>query len=196
LKLQGSTSSGDYVVFAGCTKADLGIDIMKVELRRNTTLDKIFSLMNRQFTEREWRFINNTGTPARTFDPSAVNGRLFNFYRLWCLKESYVKAIGTGIKFGLQRIEFIPGCIVEGECKGTTMQGECRGTTVYVDSVLQEGWVFCETVFDGHIMALAVRGGEEVGVVEKVEFSDLVTVENSDVAVRYFNEFNVKKEVP
>ena len=181
VRLKKAYPSGDYVVFAGCTTGQVGIDVMKVELRRNTTLDKFFSLMTRQFTASEWRFINNSDTAER-------ESRLFNFYRCWCLKESYVKAIGTGIKFGLQRIEFLPGCIVDDAC--TT-------TSVKIDGELQEGWMFHESMFDGHIMALAVRGGEGVGQVERVEFEDLLTVDHSNnVGVRYFNEFDVKKEVP
>lgn len=34
--------------------------------------------------------------------------KLSAFYRLWCLKESYVKALGDGIGFDIKRVESVP----------------------------------------------------------------------------------------
>ena len=42
--------AGDYAVFVGCGSAKVGVDVMKVELRRNTTVSQFFSHMTRQFT--------------------------------------------------------------------------------------------------------------------------------------------------
>jgi hypothetical protein len=49
------------------------------------------------FTPGEWRLIN-----GRTSE----HGQLCQFYTHWTLKESFVKAIGTGLGFDLQRAEF------------------------------------------------------------------------------------------
>ena len=38
-------------MFAGSDRARVGVDVMKVELRRNTTVSQFFSHMTRQFTE-------------------------------------------------------------------------------------------------------------------------------------------------
>ena len=76
--------------------------------------------MRRQFTEREWQQIK-----SQSLSPQE---QLNNFYRFWvtmatryyhawlvfllctnfqCLKESFIKAEGTGLTFGLQNLEFI-----------------------------------------------------------------------------------------
>ena len=78
--------AGDYAVFVACPSAKVGVDVMKVELRRNTTPSQFFSHMTRQFTESEWQAIRA---------PASEQQQLFNFYRHWCLKESYVKTIGS-----------------------------------------------------------------------------------------------------
>jgi 4'-phosphopantetheinyl transferase len=39
--------------------------------------------------------------------PKSTNNQLKRFYRMWCLKESVVKALGVGIDFNLQSFEFI-----------------------------------------------------------------------------------------
>ena len=81
-----------------------------------------FFTMRRQFTEREWQRITSAGDESQ---------QLMLFYRHWvrgghspsvdmvhctcthkqCLKESFIKAIGDGLAFGLQRLEFVAGIL-------------------------------------------------------------------------------------
>ena len=81
--------SGNYVAFAK-SRNKIGIDI---EYMRETE----FSIAKRCYTERECQYINSFET---------LEKRLDAFYRLWTLKESYIKAIGKGMKIPLNSFEF------------------------------------------------------------------------------------------
>jgi len=58
------------------------------------------------------------------------------------LKESFIKAIGTGLGFDLQRAEFhlSPQPIAEGQAQ--------RGTVMHLDEEEEDAWVFevCKSV--------------------------------------------------
>ncbi|KAK1318787.1 hypothetical protein QJS10_CPB04g00503 [Acorus calamus] len=49
------------------------------------------------FTYLEWNNIINAGTSDEI---------LIEFYKYWCLKEAYIKAIGVGLGYRLDRLEF------------------------------------------------------------------------------------------
>ena len=69
---------------------------------------------------------------------------------LQCLKESYVKALGVGIGFNLQRIDFRIYSELERGHYTTD-------TRVYVDDVALEQWRFEETLLDDrHCVATAL----------------------------------------
>lgn len=68
-----------------------------------------------------------------------------------CLKESYVKALGIGIGFTLQRLDFH---VTSEVLVGRTV---CD-TQVYVDGTLQQDWRFEETMLDDkHGVAVALN---------------------------------------
>lgn len=67
----------------------MGIDIEKI-VNRDT------SLANRFFTNEERDYINNS------------KNKLESFYKIWTLKESYVKAIGKGLKKDLASFSIVP----------------------------------------------------------------------------------------
>ena len=68
-----------------------------------------------------------------------------------CLKESYVKAIGVGIGFSLQRLDFCPQSDPE-------LNHVLSDTKVCVDDVLQKNWRFEETMLDDtHSVAVALQ---------------------------------------
>ena len=163
---------------------EVGVDVMKLELRRNTTLQQFFSHMTRQFTEKEWESIQS---------PATDQGKLFNFYRHWCLKESFVKTIGTGLKFGLKRIQFSIG----------PMEGDkCFSTTVAIDGTECGEWRFVEILHDHHIIATAIKGnsGEKEQCVSKgievLTFQDLAVSKSQLEDSSYFAVFNAKQEFP
>lgn len=72
---------------------------MKVEYSGGMhKLDDFFNIMRKQFSEDEWKYIRQSTTDY---------GRLARFIRLWSLKESFVKAEGSGIIFPLSKISFV-----------------------------------------------------------------------------------------
>ncbi|KAF9319187.1 hypothetical protein BG006_003039, partial [Podila minutissima] len=54
--------------------------------------------------------MSHSSSPEPTSDSpttyTASENQLRRFYRLWCLKESTVKALGVGYEFNLRSIEF------------------------------------------------------------------------------------------
>jgi 4'-phosphopantetheinyl transferase len=75
----------------------LGVDVMKIEYTGGKSLAEFFRLMTRNFTQDEWKHI-------KSFNSNV--GKLEAFMRNWCLKESYVKNIGTGISVDLSKLNF------------------------------------------------------------------------------------------
>nr|XP_020660841.1 L-aminoadipate-semialdehyde dehydrogenase-phosphopantetheinyl transferase isoform X2 [Pogona vitticeps] len=88
---------GNYAVLAAEPDCQVGIDIMKTALPGSGSVPHFFHIMRRQFTEEEWRVITSMNNEWLQLDM---------FHRHWALKESFIKAIGVGIGFDLQRIEF------------------------------------------------------------------------------------------
>uniref|UniRef100_A0A663LRU1 L-aminoadipate-semialdehyde dehydrogenase-phosphopantetheinyl transferase n=1 Tax=Athene cunicularia TaxID=194338 RepID=A0A663LRU1_ATHCN len=88
---------GDYAVLAAEPELQVGIDIMKTNLPGSSSIPNFFRIMERQFTETEWCVIKSMSNEWMQLDM---------FHRHWALKESFLKAIGVGIGFNLQRIEF------------------------------------------------------------------------------------------
>ncbi|CRL06426.1 CLUMA_CG019635, isoform A [Clunio marinus] len=80
------------------TSTKLGVDVMKIEYSGGKSLSEFFRLMTRNFSDNEWKQI-------KTFDTNI--GKLEAFMRNWCLKESYVKATGTGLTEDLRKLNFI-----------------------------------------------------------------------------------------
>ena len=89
----------------------IGVDMMKIDIDRSkivnpdeTNLYNLYEselgqyarVINSKFGDNERNFIQNKSNSVE---------KLTAFYRLWCLKESYVKAVGDGIGFDLRRIE-------------------------------------------------------------------------------------------
>ena len=79
--------SHDYVVCAISDKP-VGCDIEKVGKSREGVAERFF-------TEKERMYLS-------TFEEK---DRLNEFYRIWTMKESYLKMTGEGLVFGLNRIE-------------------------------------------------------------------------------------------
>uniref|UniRef100_A0A1B6KSW7 L-aminoadipate-semialdehyde dehydrogenase-phosphopantetheinyl transferase n=1 Tax=Graphocephala atropunctata TaxID=36148 RepID=A0A1B6KSW7_9HEMI len=140
--------SGDYVVLAGeVGDINLGVDLMKIEKQRTTSVAEFFRLMNKQFTVEEWDVMKSQTTQAE---------QMAMFYRFWCLKESYTKATGTGITVDLQKICFKLNSLV------LSQNVIVDNTEVYVEGQKQEGWKFEESMIDGdHIATVAYSNCDE-----------------------------------
>jgi 4'-phosphopantetheinyl transferase len=95
----------------------LGIDMMKIDVERaraaaanNTSSDTaidLYGLYEAELANYARVITSKFGESERAYIQARSNSveRLTAFYRLWCLKESYVKATGDGIGFDLRRIE-------------------------------------------------------------------------------------------
>ena len=70
--------SGEYIAFAGDTKHPVGVDIQTVGKAD-------FRVAERFFTKEEYSAICSSSAPER------------EFYKIWSLKEAYVKMLGTGM---------------------------------------------------------------------------------------------------
>lgn len=84
--------SGEYAVCA-VSDSEVGIDIQR---KGKLKMD----VAKRFFTENECKHILAQPENTKATDM---------FYRLWALKESFVKAIGTGINLSFDSFEIVPG---------------------------------------------------------------------------------------
>ena len=97
--------------------------------------------MRRSFSEAEWSLIYSSG--------STELSQLKTFYRLWSLKESYIKAIGVGLGIDLKTIEF-------------QFAGEKRGETPKMATLIKDGtemkqWnFFLHYPDDEHVVSVAI----------------------------------------
>ncbi|XP_030258461.1 L-aminoadipate-semialdehyde dehydrogenase-phosphopantetheinyl transferase isoform X3 [Sparus aurata] len=145
---------GDYAVLAADQGRQVGVDVMKTTMPGSSSVPEFFRIMTRQFTAYEWSVIQSA---------SSEDQQLNAFYRHWALKESFIKAIGTGLGFNLQRVEFHLS-------SGPLTQGRAlRQTKMHLDEEEEEDWVFEESLLDAdHHVAVALgpqdkAGSENVG---------------------------------
>lgn len=84
-------SHADGISACIVSDSECGIDCEKVRKLRE-------GVLRRAFSEREREIIAG----------AAEEERDLLFFRLWTLKESYIKAIGTGLSYPLETAEFLP----------------------------------------------------------------------------------------
>jgi len=133
--------AGDWVVFAAGQTRQVGLDVMRTSDCRIERLEEFFRVMNRQFTEEEWTFIRG--------DMVSEEKQLEKFFRNWTLKESYVKAIGTGLNLDLRSLNFK---IVE----NLTPSGGAISSTKLESGGEIAPWLFEESILGGdHVVCLA-----------------------------------------
>ena len=77
---------------------------------------------------------------------------LFPVCRVQCLKECYVKALGRGIGFGVDRITCHP-------CSLWSPDGVTMGTRLTVDEEPLNGWTVEESFLDSKVRGGLRRGG-------------------------------------
>ena len=88
------------VCIAGTFDGQVGCDTMeyRVDAAPRESMESLTSLLRGEFTRNEYDYILHKSTDEKT--------RFRHFYRLWCLKESYVKWLGLGVGFTLARMNF------------------------------------------------------------------------------------------
>ncbi|MGX1829799.1 4'-phosphopantetheinyl transferase family protein [Paenibacillus taichungensis] len=82
--------SGDWIALISGGDADLGVDVEKIAPIDMKIAERFFSLTESGFLAEE---------PAEM--------QLETFYRLWTLKESYIKAVGMGLSMPLDSFSMI-----------------------------------------------------------------------------------------
>ncbi len=96
-----SLSHGDGCAAAAVSWKPVGVDVERVRPFR-------WSAARHALTPAEIRQVRESSEPDRTF------------FRLWTLKESFLKVCGQGLSFGMRKAEFdlsVPGevqCVLEG----------------------------------------------------------------------------------
>ncbi|XP_024910676.1 L-aminoadipate-semialdehyde dehydrogenase-phosphopantetheinyl transferase isoform X3 [Cynoglossus semilaevis] len=194
---------GDYAVLAANQGFQVGVDIMKNTLPGSNSVPEFFRIMTRQFTAHEWSVIQSSGSEYQ---------QLAAFYRHWALKESFIKAIGTGLNFDLQRVEF--HLTSEPLTSGQVL----HQTKMHLDDE-EEDWIFeCvsvsqESLLDpDHHVAVALGPADKPGVTTNssltspppptsftlLSFSDLIASASplSEEDPAYWVSFKTKDEAP
>lgn len=121
----------------------LGVDVMKIEYSGGKPLNEFFRLMTRNFSDDEWKQI-------KSFNSNV--GKLEAFMRNWCLKESYVKNIGTGLSEDLRKLNFIVAT------PDLTADEIVTDTKLEVDGQLQTDFTFEESLIGSeHCVAVSLR---------------------------------------
>lgn len=147
--------SGDYCVLVGFETVDkrdfstVGVDVTKIVSKKSKAeLDRFLSLMKRrEFTPHEWRSVEE--------DAKTDRQKCINFTRLWCLKESYIKAIGLGLAFKLNRIEFHIDTTVQFPDVEYLRNRLISSTKVLLDGEAASNWTFLEGSIDTeHLVAI------------------------------------------
>lgn len=107
----------------------VGIDVMKVSLpSKRETLTGFIEMFREQLTPLEQSSLGlssptftSSSHPPQTPTPAEILDR---FFQIWVLKEAYTKALGLGLGFDFQRIEYdIPNTVVRVDGKNITAQG-------------------------------------------------------------------------
>ncbi|KAH8551250.1 4'-phosphopantetheinyl transferase superfamily [Umbelopsis sp. PMI_123] len=76
---------GEWVVIAACSNGKIGIDVTRNELP-SERIDAFIECFADQLTDDELVKLHNANDDSQ---------KLQLFYEIWCLKESYIKALGT-----------------------------------------------------------------------------------------------------
>ncbi|KAF9111649.1 hypothetical protein BGX27_004629 [Mortierella sp. AM989] len=155
---------GDWVILVGDTEAStnspvlLGVDVMDFQEQQHSgeSFESFSSCFQDQFTPKEMTFMADASEAS---SPSCTESQLRRFYRLWCLKESIIKALDAPSNFDLKSFEF-------------TIQDEeetekpIHSTVIEVHEpkpdLPEEGWSFEEALLDeDHCYAIAAQSEEK-----------------------------------
>lgn len=143
----------------------LGVDVMKIEYSGGKPLAEFFRLMTRNFSDDEWAQI-------KSFNSNV--GRLEAFMRNWCLKESYVKNIGTGITEDLRKLNF------QISTPDLSITEVVTDTKLIVDGRRLENFIFEESnLGTEHCVAVSIRNQpsdeqHESFAFEIIKFEELI----------------------
>jgi 4'-phosphopantetheinyl transferase len=89
------------VALAVTLEREIGVDVERIK-----PLDQVRGLAERCFTEEENHYI--FGGDMRSHLTGDIQDVLWRFFKLWTLKEAYIKACGRGMSISLQSLSFDP----------------------------------------------------------------------------------------
>lgn len=138
--------SGDFVVLAAEGTHLLGADVMVTKPPNSGTVPDFFRLMTKQYTTAEWADIR-----ARPTEDHQLN----MFYRYWCLKEGYIKAVGIGLGMDLQRLSFLSDPALD---KAEVGEVVGAGATMMVDGRMRPDFSFEQCFVDEHHLVAVATG--------------------------------------
>ena len=163
--------AGDFVAFcAEILLTDstqnpprIGVDLMPLkDLSREKNVQEFFRLMTRQFTQEEWSQIKTS------------EDQLATFFRFWCLKESFIKAEGTGLGIDLQSLSF--------NLKSPLKSGQVTTDTEFKRDGSLTNWSFQEYLIDNlHCSAVCFNSeldncdNTRSPFIEIVDFGDIAS---------------------
>eukprot|EP00968_Pinguiococcus_pyrenoidosus_P017113 scaffold1661_cov251-Pinguiococcus_pyrenoidosus.AAC.53 len=139
---------GSKVVLVSEIGVRIGVDVVD-ELappRGAACVADYLRAFDRYFTAKEWACMDANAQGAA--EGSREVERLRQFYRFWAVKEGYVKALGAGLGFDLQSVEF-----------AITQDGShISATSSRSGQALSAAWRFSLHALDErHTMAIAVE---------------------------------------
>lgn len=183
---------GDFAVLAAEQGLQVGVDIMKTVMPGSSSVPEFFRIMTRQFTPYEWSVIGSAGSERQ---------QLAAFYRHWALKESFIKAIGTGLGFNLQRVEF------HLSTEPHTQSQPAQQTRLQLDEEEQDDWAFEESLLDDDHQVAVALGADSSPLPAPLpaacpfallSFSDLIGSASplTDEDPSYWESFSAKADAP
>lgn len=124
---------GDYVAISSEPLCLVGLDIVSPIIPQGETVPEFIQNFSSSFSSLEWNNIVTAGADAEV---------LLEFYRYWCLKEAYVKAIGCGLSIELDKVEF--------------QHDSWTNISVKVNGVIMTKWRFWLVLLKkGHLASIA-----------------------------------------
>lgn len=177
--------SGEHCVLAGFYSSEshqtssVGVDVCKVVAKKGKELEDFLALMKRrEFTKNEWSTVEEAKSDRQ---------KCINFTRLWCLKESYVKANGLGIGgFKLSRIDF--QCDTQTHSRGLEPLRDqlISSTTALLDGQVDESWTFLEgSLDDEHLVAVGYQDFPKTLEIDMSPFAE-ISIQNLLVGLSPF----------
>lgn len=134
---------GSKVVIISEPDRICGVDILDSNDLRPIAQDGGLSAYLRcfedNFAPQEWAVINQIS--------SSDTSRLTEFYRHWTMKEAYIKALGLGLSYDLQRVRF--EYIAASNADNTT-------ATVYIDDIADNDWFIELKTIGSYIICVAL----------------------------------------
>ncbi|XKL60756.1 hypothetical protein PGB90_007813 [Kerria lacca] len=179
---------GNYAILAGeVGDVSVGVDIMTVEYKSGNGLSEFLRLMHKQFSADEWNIVTKKDYSEKEICRM--------FYRIWCLKESYLKAIGTGLTESLKEISF--------NIKDEQIQKNqfITSTEITVRGERLDNWSFHEIMIDNDTFAAVALFPKNEVLINKFQpltFEELVNEAEEIIPVDpvYCDTFFNKENLP